>query len=80
MMLCVIILLTALSWKGAMVAVMKQFPDRSIFYKHQDSNLFPTSAYVAGRSVAAIPNALIDAVFFGSMIYFFVGLAYDDGE
>ena len=63
-----------------MTAVVKQFPDRSTFYKQQDANFFPTWTFVAGRSIAAVPNALIDAVFYGTMIYFLVGLAVDEGK
>ena len=64
---------------SAMTVIVKQFPTRSIFYKHQDANFFPTWTYVAGRSVAAIPTACIDAIGYGTMIYFLVGLAHDDG-
>jgi len=41
-----------------MVAIGRQFSDRSIFYKHQDANFFPTYAYVFGKSVASIPIAI----------------------
>lgn len=64
---------------GAMLLIVKQFPSRSIFYKQQDANFFPTWAYVAGRSLATIPNAFIDAIVFGTIVYFFAGFAYDDG-
>lgn len=65
---------------GAMTAIVKQFPDRGTFYKQQDANFFPTWTYIAGRSIAAVPNALIDGCVYGTMIYFLVGLAYNDGE
>lgn len=64
---------------GAMTVIIKQFPDRGVFYKQQDANFYPTWTYVVGRSVAAIPNAVIDAIAYGSMIYFLVGLAHNDG-
>jgi hypothetical protein len=64
---------------GAMTTVIKQFPNRSIYYKQQDANFFPTWTFVAGRSVATLPNACIDALVNGTMIYFLVGLAYHDG-
>jgi len=64
---------------GAMVLITKQFPARSIYYKHQDANFFPTWTYVVGRSVASVPTALLDAVGYGTIIYWFVGLAWDDG-
>lgn len=63
----------------AMGNIVKQFPDRSIFYKHQDANFFPVWCYVAGKSVAAMPFAIADAVLYGSMVFFLVGLSFDDG-
>lgn len=62
-----------------MTTVIKQFPDRSIYYKHQDANFFPTWTYVLGRSLASIPTACIDAIGYGTVIYWFVGLAHNDG-
>jgi len=59
--------------------VTRQFPERSIFYKHQDANFFPASAYVFGKSVASFPIAFTDAICYGTVIYFCVGLAYEDG-
>jgi hypothetical protein len=64
---------------GAMLLVVKQFPSRSIFYKQQDANFYPTWTYVAGRSVASLPSALIDSFLYGTIVYFFVGLAHNDG-
>jgi len=64
---------------GAMLLVVKQFPERSIYYKHQDANFFPTWAYVAGKSIASIPVASIDGLLYGTIIYWFVGLAFGGG-
>jgi ABC-type multidrug transport system permease subunit len=64
---------------GAMLFVVKQFPLRSIFYKQQDANFYPTWTYVVGRSVATIPSALIDSLLYGSIVFFFAGLAFNDG-
>jgi ABC-2 type transporter len=47
---------------GAMVLIVKAFPARSIFYKQQDANFFPTWAYVLGRSLSTVPVAMIDAI------------------
>ena len=58
-----------------MTLITKQFPFRSIFYKQQDANFFPTWSYVIGRSIATIPIACTDALGYGTAIYFFVGLA-----
>ena len=64
---------------GAMMQVGEQFVPRAIFYKQQDANMFPSWTYVIGRSIASIPNALIDGLLFGTITYWFVGLAYNDG-
>jgi hypothetical protein len=64
---------------GAMMKVPAQFETRSIYYKQQDANFFPTWTYVLGRSIAGIPTALTDCVLFGTIIYWFVGLAFKDG-
>lgn len=64
---------------GGMTSVIKQFPARSIFYKQQDANFFPTWSYIAGRSLASIPNSLLDATIYGTAVYFLAGLAYNDG-
>ncbi|CAB9509295.1 Pleiotropic ABC efflux transporter of multiple drugs CDR1 [Seminavis robusta] len=60
---------------GSMLMVGEQFFPRAIFYKHQDANLFPSWTFVIGRSLATIPNALCDGVIYGSLTYWFVGLA-----
>jgi ABC-2 type transporter len=50
-----------------MGAITRQFPDRSIYYKQQDANFFPTWSYVLGRSIASIPIAVIDAIGYGTV-------------
>jgi ABC-type multidrug transport system permease subunit len=62
-----------------MLKVPMQFEPRSIFYKQQDANFFPTWSYVAGRSLAGMPTSIIDGLLFGTIIYWFVGLAWNDG-
>jgi hypothetical protein len=64
---------------GAMLKVPAQFEPRSIFYKQQDANFFPTWTFVAGRSLAGFPTSLIDGLLYGSIIYWFVGLSSSDG-
>ena len=63
----------------AVLLIVKQFPQRSIFYKQQDANFFPTWSYVIGRSISNIPTSLIDSFLFGTIIYWFAGLAFGDG-
>jgi ABC-type multidrug transport system permease subunit len=62
-----------------MTSIVKQFAERPIFYKQQDANFFPTWTYVVGRSVASVPTSLIDSVGYGTIIFWFVGLAHNDG-
>jgi hypothetical protein len=64
---------------GAMLLVVKQFPLRSVFYKQQDANFYPTWTYVIGRSVATIPSAVIDSLLYGTIVFFCAGLAFNDG-
>ena len=64
---------------GAMLATPQQVDKRSIFYKHQDGNFFPTWTFVVGRSLAQLPQAFIDSMLYGTIVYFFVGLSYSDG-
>ena len=64
---------------GSIVRVRNQFFDRPVFYKQQDAMFFPSWSYVLGCSMASIPNALFDAVGYGSFIFWLVGLAYNDG-
>lgn len=64
---------------GAMLKVPEQFEPRSIFYKHQDANFFPTWTFVVGRTLGGLPTSLIDGVLYGTIIYWFVGLAHNDG-
>ena len=49
------------------------------FVHTKDANFFPTWCYVAGKSVASIPFAIADAVFYGTMVFFLVGLSINDG-
>lgn len=36
-------------------------------------------AYVFGRSIASIPFGVLDALVYGTLVYFLVGLAVNDG-
>lgn len=64
---------------GAMMKVAPQYGVRGILYKHQDANFFPTWTYVVGRSIASIPASIIDGLLYGTIVYWFVGLAHNDG-
>ena len=64
---------------GAMLKVSPQYAVRGILYKHQDANFFPTWTYVVGRSLATIPSSVIDGLLYGTIVFWFVGLAHNDG-
>lgn len=64
---------------GAMMKVAPQYAVRGVLYKHQDANFFPTWTFIIGRSVASIPASIIDGLLYGTIVYWFVGLAYNDG-
>lgn len=64
---------------GAMLKIPAQFAARGIFYKQQDANFFPTSTYVLARSLAGVPASVIDGILYGTIVFWFVGLAFDGG-
>ena len=64
---------------GAMQKVASQYPVRGVLYKHQDANFFPTWTFVIGRSIASIPASMIDGLLYGTIVFWFVGLAHNDG-
>ena len=64
---------------GAMQKVAPQYAVRGVLYKHQDANFFPTWTFVFARSLATIPASIIDGLLYGTVVYWFVGLAHDDG-
>ncbi|KAG7350244.1 ABC-2 type transporter-domain containing protein [Nitzschia inconspicua] len=64
---------------GAILKVPPQYAVRGILYKQQDANFFPTWSYVVGRSLSTIPPSVIDGLLFGTIVYWFVGLAWNDG-
>jgi ABC-type multidrug transport system ATPase subunit len=64
---------------GAILKVGPQYAVRGILYKQQDANFFPTWSYVVGRSLSTIPASAIDGLLYGSIIFWFVGLAWNDG-
>lgn len=64
---------------GAMLKIPAQFADRGVFYKQQDANFFPPSTYVLARSIAGIPASVIDGIVYGTIVFWFVGLAFDEG-
>ena len=64
---------------GALTKVAPQYAVRGVLYKHQDANFFPTWTFVVGRSLASIPSSIIDGLLYGTIVYWFMGLAYNDG-
>lgn len=45
-----------------MTSAPEKLDDRSVFYKHSDSNFYPAMSYLLGQAVALIPQMLIDVV------------------
>jgi hypothetical protein len=64
---------------GGILKVAPQYAVRGILYKQQDANFFPTWSYVVGRSFSTIPASAVDGLLYGSIIFWFVGLAWNDG-
>jgi len=65
---------------GAMVSAPSQIDDRVIFYKHHDANFYGAFPYVLGKSIGLMPQALIDVLIFGTIIYWMVGLSASPGS
>lgn len=64
---------------GGLQKVTPQVQSRGVFYRHQDANMFPTWTFVLGRSIAYLPSSLLDALSYGVIVFFFSGMAYNDG-
>ena len=47
--------------------------DRSIFYKHNNSNFYSALSYVLGQVAGLVPSMIIDASVLGSLLYWMVG-------
>jgi ABC-type multidrug transport system ATPase subunit len=47
--------------------------ERSIFYKHHNSNFYSSLSYVLGQVTALVPSMIIDASVLGSLLYWMVG-------
>jgi hypothetical protein len=58
---------------GAMTSSPEKLDDRTIFYKHDDSNFYPALSYVIGQALASIPQMMIDVLLFGTFVYWMVG-------
>lgn len=58
---------------GACVQVNALMDDRSIFYKHHNSNFYSALSYILGQVAALVPSMLIDAAVLGSLLYWMVG-------
>lgn len=45
---------------GAMTSAPEKLDDRSIFYKHSDSNFYPALSYIVGQALALVPQMIMD--------------------
>ena len=43
--------------------------DRTVFYKHNDSNFYPALSYVIGQALALVPQMILDVLLFVSLHY-----------
>jgi len=57
----------------ASASVNTLLEDRSVFYKHHNSNFYSALSYVLGQVTALLPSILIDASVLGSLLYWMVG-------
>ena len=56
-----------------MTSAPEKLDDRSVFYKHNDSNFYPALAYLIGQALALVPQMLLDVLLFGTFVYWLVG-------
>ena len=56
-----------------MTSAPDKLDDRTVFYKHDDSNFYPALSYLLGQALALIPQMLIDVLLFGTCVYWMVG-------
>lgn len=62
------------------IVVSKALKAHFIFsVSFSDANFFPTWTYIFGRSLATIPSSVIDGLLYGTIVYWFVGLAHNAG-
>lgn len=49
--------------------------ERAVFYKQRDASFFSTPTYVVAMAMSQVPMALVEAVVFGSLLYWISGFA-----
>ena len=59
---------------GAMALMPVIFAQRSVFYKHAKALLFPTSSFVFSQTVVFFPLQMLEAILFGTIVYWSAGL------
>lgn len=52
---------------------------RGVFYKQRRANFFQTAAHVVACSTSQLPFAVIEAVYFGTIVYWMCGFAAEAG-
>lgn len=52
---------------------------RGVFYKHRRANFYQTLAYVVASSASLFPLALIESIFFGTIVYWMCGFVAEAG-
>jgi ABC-type multidrug transport system ATPase subunit len=62
---------------GNLAQLPVMFKVRPVFYKQRQARFFPTKAYVAAFTLSRLAVSLLEAVVFGSLVYFMCGLALD---
>ncbi|KAF1334207.1 Atp-binding protein, partial [Globisporangium splendens] len=58
---------------GQIALIPTFMASRDIFYKHRGANFFRTSSYVLANSLSLLPVVSIEAVVFGTLVYWMCG-------
>ena len=59
---------------GAMALMPVIFAQRNVFYKQAKAMLYPTSSFVFSQTVVFFPLQMLEAIIFGTIVYWSAGL------
>jgi ABC-type multidrug transport system permease subunit len=69
------VLFTAL---GSFALLPLVFAQKAVFYKQKDSLFYPTFSFTLAQTITLIPLAIIESVFYITIVYWSAGLANDE--
>jgi ABC-type multidrug transport system ATPase subunit/ABC-type multidrug transport system permease subunit len=64
---------------GGMALLPTVFAQKAVYYKQFRASFFPAPSFVLAQSFVLLPLQIIEAILFGLITYFSVGMSEDDG-